>query len=98
VLGAFLYLFPGARVTSLFPFLFFVPLRLPAWTVLAFWAVLQAIAQHRSTAAPGGSAPGVAYLAHLVGFAVGLLYAWGCPGRTARVRSLPAATEGEHQP
>lgn len=25
ILGAFLYLFPGARVTSLFPFLFFLP-------------------------------------------------------------------------
>ncbi|MBW3707848.1 rhomboid family intramembrane serine protease, partial [Streptomyces griseus] len=34
VLGAFLYLFPKARVTSLFPFLFFLPLRFPAWIVL----------------------------------------------------------------
>jgi membrane associated rhomboid family serine protease len=105
VLGAFLYLFPGARVTSLFPFLFFVPLRLPAWTVLVFWVALQAVAQHRSAASPGGDASGVAYLAHLVGFGLGLLYAWVRHGPTARVRPtpaatepMPAATEGEHQP
>jgi membrane associated rhomboid family serine protease len=96
VLGAFLYLFPRARVTSLFPFLFFVPLRLPAWSVLAFWAVLQALAQQRSASPPGASS--VAYLAHLTGFALGLLYAWVRYGRTARVRPMPVATEGEHQP
>jgi len=71
VLGAFLYLFPGARVTSLFPFLFFLPLRFPAWVVLPFWVALQWAA-----AGQGSQGPGVAYLAHLVGFSVGFLYAW----------------------
>ncbi|WP_369237807.1 rhomboid family intramembrane serine protease [Streptomyces sp. R21] len=81
VLGAFLYLFPKARVTSLFPFLFFLPLRFPAWLVLPFWATLQWLAAGR--AAQG---PGVAYLAHLVGFALGFLYAW------ARFRPATAAS------
>jgi membrane associated rhomboid family serine protease len=71
VLGAFLYLFPKARVTSLFPFLFFLPLRFPAWVVLPFWFTLQWLAAGRSS--PG---PGVAYLAHLVGFSLGFVYAW----------------------
>ncbi|WP_443045651.1 rhomboid family intramembrane serine protease [Streptomyces sp. HUCO-GS316] len=94
VLGACLYLFPGARVTSLLPFLFFLPLRFPAWVVLPFWAVLQWLAAGR--AAQG---PGVAYLAHLVGFSAGFLYAWGRFGRTTRVKSAPApAPEGENQP
>ncbi|MDQ0580516.1 rhomboid family intramembrane serine protease [Streptomyces rishiriensis] len=111
VLGAFLYLFPRARVTSLLPFLFFLPLRFPAWVVLPFWAALQWVAAGR--AAQG---PGVAYLAHLVGFGLGLLYAWarfgtkkghrGGPGgaaagdgRATRVKSAPApAPEGENQP
>ncbi|QJT01190.1 rhomboid family intramembrane serine protease [Streptomyces asoensis] len=111
VLGAFLYLFPRARVTSLLPFLFFLPLRFPAWVVLPFWAALQWVAAGR--AAQG---PGVAYLAHLVGFGLGLLYAWarfgteqgpkGGPGRAAvgdgraaRVKAAPApAPEGENQP
>ncbi|MFJ1805526.1 MULTISPECIES: rhomboid family intramembrane serine protease [unclassified Streptomyces] len=111
VLGAFLYLFPRARVTSLLPFLFFLPLRFPAWVVLPFWAALQWVAAGR--AAQG---PGVAYLAHLVGFGLGLVYAWArfghgkgpkeglerAPvgdGRARRVKAAPApAPEGENQP
>ncbi|MEU5590728.1 rhomboid family intramembrane serine protease [Streptomyces chrestomyceticus] len=108
VLGAFLYLFPKARVTSIYPFLFFLPLRFPAWIVLLFWFVLQWIAAQRDP-----SSPGVAYLAHVVGFAVGFLYAWvryrpspAPPGETAaatgRVDSAGTAkqqaAEGESQP
>ncbi|WP_028811404.1 rhomboid family intramembrane serine protease [Streptomyces flavidovirens] len=93
VLGAFLYLFPRARVTSLFPFLFFLPLRFPAWIVLIFWFALQWVAAQRA-----GSGPGVAYLAHVAGFCAGFLYAWGRSRRTARVRAAAPATEGESQP
>ncbi|EPD58079.1 rhomboid family intramembrane serine protease [Streptomyces sp. HGB0020] len=94
VLGAFLYLFPAARVTSLLPFLFFLPVRLPAWVVLPFWAALQWLAAGRAD-----QGPGVAYLAHLVGFALGFCYAWVRFGRATRVKSAPApASEGENQP
>ncbi|MER6524438.1 rhomboid family intramembrane serine protease [Streptomyces sp. NPDC001508] len=94
VLGAFLFLFPGARVTSLLPFLFFLPLRFPAWVVLPFWAGLQWVAARQAT-----QGPGVAYLAHLVGFALGFVFAWVRFGRRARVKSAPApAPEGEDQP
>ncbi|WP_241778617.1 MULTISPECIES: rhomboid family intramembrane serine protease [unclassified Streptomyces] len=94
VLGAFLYLFPKARVTSLFPFLFFLPLRFPAWIVLVFWFALQYVAQQQTP--PDG--PAVAYLAHLVGFGGGFLYAWVRYWRTDRVRAQTGATEGERQP
>ncbi|MDG9716192.1 rhomboid family intramembrane serine protease [Streptomyces sp. DH24] len=94
VLGAFLYLFPRARVTSLLPFLFFLPLRFPAWVVLPFWAVLQWLAAGRAS-----SGPGVAYLAHLMGFGLGFVCAWVRSWRTTRVNSAPApAPEGENQP
>ncbi|MBT2525731.1 rhomboid family intramembrane serine protease [Streptomyces sp. ISL-99] len=93
VLGAFLYLFPRARVTSLFPFLFFLPLRFPAWIVLIFWFALQWVAAQRA-----GSGPGVAYLAHVAGFCAGFLYTWGRSRRTDRVRTSAPATEGESQP
>ncbi|MEU7697449.1 MULTISPECIES: rhomboid family intramembrane serine protease [unclassified Streptomyces] len=93
VLGAFLFLFPRSRVTSLFPFLFFLPLRFPAWIVLIFWFVLQWLA-----ARAAGSGPGVAYLAHVVGFSVGFLYAWGRYRGGDRVKAPTAATEGESQP
>lgn len=99
VLGAFLYVFPDARVTSLFPFLLFLPLRFPAWIVLPFWVTLQWLAAQRS-----GQGPGVAYLAHLVGFGLGFLYAWGRAGSLAsragslRLRGPARATEGDSQP
>ncbi|MFJ9634903.1 rhomboid family intramembrane serine protease [Streptomyces sp. NPDC091280] len=94
VLGAFLYLFPRARVTSLLPFLFFLPLRFPAWVVLPFWAALQWLA-----AGQAAQGPGVAYLAHLVGFTLGFCYAWVRFGRATRVRAAPATVpEGENQP
>lgn len=94
VLGAFLSLFPRARVTSLLPFLFFLPLRFPAWVVLPFWAFLQWLAAGRSA-----QGPGVAYLAHLIGFGLGFTVAWGWVRRTTRVKAAPApAPEGENQP
>ncbi|MFE9018314.1 rhomboid family intramembrane serine protease [Streptomyces sp. NPDC007808] len=94
VLGAFLFLFPAARVTSLLPFLLFLPLRFPAWVVLPFWAALQWVAAGRAD-----QGPGVAYLAHLVGFGVGFGYAWARFGRTTKVSAAPApAPEGENQP
>ncbi|MFF9348688.1 rhomboid family intramembrane serine protease [Streptomyces sp. NPDC014734] len=94
VLGAFLYLFPRARVTSLFPFLFFLPLRFPAWIVLIFWFALQWLAVRGA----GDGGPGVAYLAHVAGFALGFLYAWGRYRRADRVKAPAAATEGDSQP
>ncbi len=95
VLGAFLYLFPRARVTSVFPFLFFLPLRFPAWIVLLFWFFLQWQAAQDD---PRG--PGVAYLAHVVGFTLGFLYAWVRYRRDSvgATRENDPATEGESQP
>jgi membrane associated rhomboid family serine protease len=72
VLGAYLVIFPRVPVWGLVPFLFFLPLRLPAWVVLGFWFVLQAF----YSAGYGTSAAGtVAYLAHIVGFVLGALLA-----------------------
>jgi membrane associated rhomboid family serine protease len=70
VLGAYLLLFPKARVWSLVPILFFIPLRLPAWFVLGLWFVLQWLYSSGYAVSDGGS---VAYLAHVVGFVTGLI-------------------------
>ena len=72
VLGAYLILYPGARVWSLVPILLFLPLKLPAWIVLGTWFVLQYLYATGSGVSDGGS---VAYLAHIIGFAVGVLVA-----------------------
>jgi membrane associated rhomboid family serine protease len=89
VLGAFLRFFPSARVTSLFPFLFFLPLRFPAWAVLIFWFALQWLAARTATAQPG-----VAYLAHLVGFCLGFLLASGRPRGNRQRRGAPSVEGG----
>jgi len=68
VLGAYLVLYPRARVWSLVPFLFFIPLRIPAWLVLGLWFVLQWAYSAGYAAAGAGS---VAYLAHVFGFVAG---------------------------
>lgn len=80
VLGAYLILYPRARVWSLVPFLFFVPLPLPAWLVLGLWFVLQWLYSAGIAVSGAGS---VAYLAHVVGFAVGALLALPLRGRHA---------------
>ncbi|MFF3462267.1 rhomboid family intramembrane serine protease [Streptomyces sp. NPDC001984] len=70
VLGAYLVLYPRARVWVLVPFLIFLPLRLPAWLVLGFWFVLQAVYSSGHGVSGAGT---VAYSAHIVGFVVGML-------------------------
>ena len=72
VLGAYLVVFPRARVTSLVPFLFFLPLRLPAWVVLGSWFLLQ---WAYAGSAGSASGAGVAYLAHVWGFVTGAIIA-----------------------
>lgn len=85
VMGAYLVLFPKARVDTLF--FFFVFLRvvpLPAWIMLGYWMLLQLFA---STVTPSG-AGGVAYMAHVGGFAAGVLLVWPFrAGRPARRRA-----------
>jgi membrane associated rhomboid family serine protease len=66
VLGAYLILHPTARVTVIILPLFFLAIPVPALLVLGFWFVLQL--QDFGAAGVGG---GVAYLAHVAGFAGG---------------------------
>lgn len=70
VLGAYLILYPRARVWSLVPVLFFIPLRLPAWLVLGLWFLLQWVYTAGYAVSQAGS---VAYLAHVLGFVAGAL-------------------------
>lgn len=70
VLGAYLVLYPRAKVWSLLTFFFFLPLRLPAWLVLGSWFLLQYLYFRGASMAAGS---GVAYGAHVIGFVVGAL-------------------------
>ena len=69
VLGAYLLLYPHARVLVLIPLGFYTQLvHLPAMAVLGFWFVLQLA----STALADPHAGGVAFGAHIGGFAAGM--------------------------
>jgi membrane associated rhomboid family serine protease len=70
VLGAYLVLYPGARVLTLLPIFIFIQLiNIPASIFLGFWIVLQLLSGLASSRAGGG----VAFFAHIGGFALGFL-------------------------
>jgi len=70
VLGAYLLLFPHARVLVAIPFGIFIhTTRLPAGWVLAFWFVLQII----NSMLNAGQQGGVAWGAHIGGFVAGMV-------------------------
>jgi len=73
VLGAYLVMFPRARVVTLIPLGFFIRLaELPALVVLGFWFVLQLVNGVGSISARAADA-GVAWWAHIGGFVAGIL-------------------------
>ncbi|MEB3330605.1 MAG: rhomboid family intramembrane serine protease [Candidatus Sericytochromatia bacterium] len=89
VLGAYMVLHPTARiVTLLFLGFFITRARIPAFLFLGLWFGLQAVqglaALSTHQAAAGG---GVAWFAHLGGFAAGVLVALGV--RSARHHRAP---------
>ena len=75
VLGAYLLMFPGARVVTLIPiFVFLQVAELPALVVLGFWFVMQFFNGVLSLGYEAGGMGGVAWWAHVGGFAAGLLF------------------------
>ncbi len=72
VLGAYLVLYPWARVRVLvFVFYFVTTMTVPAGFMLVFWFIFQVVAGLPSLTVKGG---GVAYWAHIGGFAAGYLW------------------------
>jgi membrane associated rhomboid family serine protease len=74
VLGGYIVLYPRARVLTLvLIILFFTVIELPAWVMLGVWFAEQAIFGAANLTNPAGGGGGVAYFAHVGGFAFGLL-------------------------
>ena len=75
VLGAYLILFPRARVTTLIPVFVFIMIReLPAVLILGFWFVLQLFSGVGSLGLRDAQdMGGVAYFAHIGGFVAGMI-------------------------
>jgi len=91
VLGAYLILYPRARVLTLIPLGFFMFLReVPAVFILGFWFVIQFFTGVLSigvrTADQGG---GIAYFAHIGGFLAGIVLVNLLGGTTRKPKRLP---------
>ena len=74
VLGAYLVMFPRARVTTLVIFFIITAIELPAVLVLGAWFVLQLFSSVGSLGTHVNG--GVAYWAHVGGFVFGMAVAW----------------------
>ncbi len=73
VLGAYLILFPQARIASIVPIIFiFTIIEIPAVIFLLFWFILQLFSGWTALAGAAGSS-GVAWWAHVGGFLFGML-------------------------
>lgn len=74
VMGAYLILFPRARILTLVPiFIFFTTFELPAYLIIGWWALIQFI---NASLLGGGELGhgGVAYFAHIGGFVTGIAF------------------------
>ncbi len=70
VLGAYLMLYPRARVQTLVIFGFLIrTVEIPAMFVLGFWFILQFL----NALVSGGGGQGVAWFAHVGGFVAGIV-------------------------
>jgi len=72
--GGYIVLFPRARVLTLvIIIIFFTVIELPTWVMLGIWFAEQAVFAAVGLTNPTGAGGGVAYFAHVGGFAFGAL-------------------------
>ena len=74
VMGGYILLYPRARILTVVLLIFFFTLvELPAWAMIGLWFTFDALLGALGVATPFGGGAGVAYYAHIGGFAFGLL-------------------------
>jgi len=88
VMGAYMVLYPKARVLTLVPLIvFFTFWWLPAWIFLGYWFLLQFLSGTATSIAETSSqAGGVAFWAHVGGFLAGVVLIKILPERRGRYR------------
>lgn len=86
VMGAYLLLFPHARILTLVPILFFVTfMEVPAFLIIGYWVLIQFL--NANWLGGGELRGGVAYFAHIGGFVAGVASVWLLgPGRRGGYR------------
>ena len=84
VMGAYIVLFPTARILTLIPLLFFFfTMRIPALIILGYWFIIQFLSGISTLGQINQG--GVAWWAHIGGFLLGMFLCWGLrPGRRPR--------------
>ena len=100
VMGAYILLFPKAKILTLIPIFFFPALiRLPALLLLGVWFLLQLAS---GLSALTGDDGGIAWWAHLGGFGAGLVltkpFLWGRPPLPLYHEPVPHETDPEQSP
>lgn len=86
VLGAYLILFPGARILTLIPLFFFLTTaHLPAYLIILLWFLIQLFSSAGSIT---GVESQVAYFAHIGGFIAGLLLIFIFPKKKRKPRVI----------
>jgi len=84
VMGAYLVLYPRARVLTWLFFVIILPF--PAWLWLIIWAGEQFLSVTAAAHSPNMQAGGIAFWAHIGGFVVGILLIRLFPQRRGRYR------------
>uniref|UniRef100_A0A831XFH6 Rhomboid family intramembrane serine protease n=1 Tax=Geobacter metallireducens TaxID=28232 RepID=A0A831XFH6_GEOME len=75
VMGAYLLLFPHARILTLVPIIFFFTfIEVPAFIIIGYWVLIQFL--NANWLGGGEMQGGVAYFAHIGGFVAGVLFLW----------------------
>jgi membrane associated rhomboid family serine protease len=95
VLGAYLVLYPRARVISLLPFFIIFPIvEIPAIFYLGLWFVTQLLNGAMALGAGALEGGGIAFFAHIGGFVAGMVLVWLFASRQPRRPYYP----DEYQP
>jgi membrane associated rhomboid family serine protease len=72
VMGAYLFLYPRARIRTLVVFVIFIKIvPLPAWFLITIWMITQILSAYTELAT--AQAAGIAWFAHIGGFMAGVL-------------------------
>jgi membrane associated rhomboid family serine protease len=99
VMAAYLVFFPLARVRTL---LLVILIDLPAWLLIGLWIIVQAFSGVAVFGVTSDTTGGVAYFAHLGGFAAGLivtlLYRWFVPASPATPKRDTPRTSSSDPP
>jgi membrane associated rhomboid family serine protease len=76
VLGAYLVLFPRAMINVFIPLLLFFTVSVPAVVLIGLWFIMQLVSGAATIGVAVGAEGGVAWWAHVGGFASGFLTVW----------------------